>query len=222
MPLDYAITCHSNVPAMVVPDAQHKEAVLAFHTWRHSPEAQLPGTCGPDLETTSSFVPRRLLQKYFEEPRHLENLLDAVLEHHERPGVDANYVRECYLQSFAILVCIGAGGLIHHFLQYETLRDQKLPHRTLPYDFPTTTPHRFEDFKNAQWQFCPKILEYKMIGARFKEEDILPIIRKEKIGERGSAVIYRIVVEESYNSLRPRGDIVPVRLAPRRVKLAIN
>ena len=206
---------------MVVPDAQHKEAVLAFHTWRHSPEAQLPGAGGPDLETTSSFVPRLNLQKYFEEPRHLENLLDAVLENHERSAVDANYVREHYLQSFAILVCIGAGGLIHHFQQYETLRDQKLPHRTLPDGFPITTPHKFEDFKNAQWQFCPKILEYNM-NSRFKEEDILPIIRKEKIGEGGSAIIYRIVVEESYNSLRPRGDIVPVRLAPRRVKFAIN
>ena len=206
---------------MVLPDAQHKEAVLAFHAWRHSPEAQLPGTGGPDLETTSSFVPRLNLQKYFEEPHRLEHLLDAVLEDHERSAVDANYVREHYLQSFAILVCIGEGGLIHHFQQYETLRDQKLPHRTLPDDFPITTPHKFEQFKNAQWQFCPKILEYNM-NSRFKEEDILPIIRKEKIGEGGSAIIYRIVVEESYNSLRPRGDIVPVRLALRPIEIAIN
>ena len=206
---------------MVVPDAQHKEAVLAFNAWRHSPEAQLLGIGGPDLETTSPFVPRSNLDKYFEEPRHLENLLDAVLEDHERSAVDADYVREHYLQSFAILVCIGAGALIHHFQQYETLRDEKLPHRTLPDGFPITTPHKFDDFKNAQWQFCPKILEYNMTS-RFKEEDILPIIRKEKIGEGGSAIIYKIVVEESYNSLRPRGPIVPVRLAPRRVNLAID
>ena len=206
---------------MVLPDAQHKEAVLAFHAWRHSPEAQLPGIGGPDLETTSRFVPRLNLQKYFDESRHLENLLDAVLEDHERPAVDANYVREHYLLSFATLVCINEGRLIHHFQQYETLRDQKLPHRTLPDDFPFTTPHKFEEFKIAQWQFCASNLEYNM-NSRFKEEDILPIIIKEKIGEGGSAIIYKIVVEESYNSLRERGHIVPVRLAPRRANLAID
>lgn len=45
---------------------------------------------------------------------------------------------------------------------------------------------------------------------RFKEEDILPITRKEKIGEGGSAIIYKIVVDENYNSLRPRGHVIPV------------
>lgn len=46
---------------------------------------------------------------------------------------------------------------------------------------------------------------------RFKEEDILPITRKEKIGEGGSAIIYKIVVDENYNSLRPRGHVIPKR-----------
>ena len=111
--------------------------------------------------------------------------------------------------------------MIQHFQQYETLRDQKLPHRTRPDDFPFTKPHKFEEFKNEQWQFCASNLEYGM-SSRFKEEDILPITRKEKIGEGGSAIIYKIVVEETYNSLQPRGHTVPVRLSPRRLNPAIH
>lgn len=195
---------------MVESNAQHNDALQAFHTWRRSPEAQLPGIGGTNFDTTCPFVPRSNLKKYFEKPRQLENLLDAVLESHERPAVEATYVREHYLQSFATLLCIGEGRLIHHFQQYNGLRDQKLPYRTRPDDFPFTTPHKFEDFKKEQWQFCASKLEYGM-NDRFKEEDILPIIRKEEIGGGGSAVIYKIVVDENYNSLRPHGHIIPNR-----------
>ena len=189
--------------------AQHHDALQAFQNWKRSTEAQVPGIGGPEFETICQFVPRSNLGKYFERPNRVEKLLDAVLDSHERPAVEANYVREHYLQSFAILLCIGEGRMIHHFQQYKSLRDQKLPYRTRPDDFPITMPDKFEDFKEAQWQFCASHLEYGM-NDRFKEEDILPITRKEKIGEGGSAIIYKIVVDEDYNSLQPRGHVIPV------------
>lgn len=170
----------------------------------------MPGIGGPDFETTCRFIPRSNLANYFKRPHQVENLLDAVLKPDERPAVEANYVREHYLQSFATLLCISEGAMIHHFQQYKSLRDQKLPYRTRPDDFPITTPDKFEEFKDAQWQFCASNLEYNM-NDRFKEEDILPITRKEKIGEGGSAIIYKIVVDENYNSLRPRGHVIPKR-----------
>ena len=206
---------------MVDPYPQHNDAVQAFHIWRRSSEAQLLGTGGPDFDTTCPFVPRSNLEKYFERPRQLENLLDAVLDSHERPAVEAAYVRDHYLQSFAILMCIGEGRMIYLFQQHNSLRDQKLPYRTRPDDFPFTIPHKFEEFKNAQWQFCAPKLEYSM-NDRFKEEDILPITRKEKIGEGGSAIIYKIVVDENYDSLRPRGFVIPVRSAPSRDSLVVS
>ena len=100
--------------------------------------------------------------------------------------------------------------MIHHFQQYQSLRDQKLPHRTRPDVFPFTSPDKFEEFKDAQWQFCVPTLEYNMKD-RYKEEDILPIITKEKIGEGGSAIVYKVVVDDSYNRLRPREHVIPVR-----------
>ena len=201
--------------------AQHNDALHAFHKWRVSTEAQLPGIGGPEFETVCPFVPQSNLEDYFRRPRHLENLLDAVLNSRERHAVDPNYVREHYLQSFATLLCIGEGGMIHHFQQYNSLRDQKLPYHTKPDDFPVTTPDKFDEFKRQQWQFCASKLEYGM-NDRFKEEDILPITRKEKIGEGGSAIIYKVVVDQSYNALRPNGHVIPVRSAPLRDSLVIS
>lgn len=206
---------------MVEAPAQHNDTLHAFHTWRRSAEAQLPGIGGPDLESVCLFVPQSNLEDYFDSHHHLENLLDAVLDSRERPDVEPNYVRDHYLQTFATLLCIGEGRLIHHFQQYNSLQDQKLPYRTRPDDFPFTTPDKFEDFKNAQWQFCASKLEYGMKG-RFKEEDILPIIRKEKIGEGGSAIIYKIVVDENYNFLYPHGHVIPVRSASLRDNLVVT
>ena len=206
---------------MVNSQPQHADALQAFHTWRHSSEAQLLGIGGPDLEPTCPFIPRTNLENYFNQPHQLEGLLDAVLNSKQRPAVDANYVRDHYLQSFATLLCIGQGSWIYHFQQYHSLRDQKLPHRTRPDVFPITIPDIFEKFKDAQWQFCVPTLEYNM-NERYKEEDILPIISKEKIGEGGSAIVYKIVVDDSYNGLRPRDHGLPVRSSPSPTYLAIS
>ena len=204
---------------MVDSRPHHADALQAFETWRRTSEAQVLGVGGPDLEPTCPFIPRSNLEEYFNQPHQLENLLDAVLISQQRPAVDPNYVRTHYLQSFATLLCIGQGFMIHHFQQYQSLSDLKLPHRTRPDDFPYTSPDKFNEFKDAQWQFCVPNLEYNM-GVRFKEEDILPIISKEEIGHGGSAVIYKIVVDDNYNSLRPHGHVIPVRSSPPRTYLA--
>ena len=206
---------------MVDSRPQHADALQAFHTWRHSSEAQLLGIGGPDLEPTCPFIPRTNLENYFKPPHQLEGLLDAVLNSPQRPAVDANYVRDHYLQSFATLLCIGQGALIYRFQQYHSLRDEKLPHRTRPDGFPITVPDIFEEFKDAQWQFCVPTLEYNM-NDRYKEEDILPIITKEKIGEGGSAIVYKVVVDDSYNRLRPRDHGIPVRSSPSSTYLATS
>ena len=206
---------------MVEASAQHNEALQAFHTWKRSTEAQSLGIGGPHFETESPFIPRSNLEKYFGSHERVKDLLDAVLDSNDRPAVDPSYVQEHYLQSFAILLCIGEGHLIHHFQQYNSLRDQKLPYHTKPDDFPITTPDKFEDFKQEQWQFCASKLEYNMNG-RFKEEDILPITYKKPIGEGGSAIIYKIVIEDSYNSLQPSGHVIPVCSASSSGNLEIS
>lgn len=196
---------------MAETDAHHchnEDALQHFHEWRRSPAAQLQGTGGPAFETNLSFIPRSHLETYFEKPR-LERLLDAVLG---RPSVEANHVRQHYLQTLATLLCIGEERMIEQFQKHKSLRDQMLPHRLQPHDFPFMASYKFEEFKKAQWQFCVSKLEYGM-NEHFKEDDILPIILKEPLGEGGSANIYKIVVDGYYNSLHPHRPTTMVRPA---------
>ena len=195
---------------MDVSSRQHGDAVQAFLKWKDSPEAKLSGIGGPLFEAEFTFIPQSNLKKYFEESLRWANLLDDVLDNKQRQAVNANYLRHNYARSFAILLSIGQGSLIHHFQQHDSLRDQKLPHDARPADFPKMSPDRFEEFKNAQWQFCALKLEDGM-SSHLKEENIVPIIRRETIGKGGSAIVYKIVVEEEYNLLRLRNVSPSVR-----------
>lgn len=189
---------------MAEPYAQHSGALQAFHTWTQSPEARMEGITGPDFETNCYFISQSNLQKYFERPGQFESLLDDVLNSKARHAVDSDFLRQHYARSFAILLHIGAGPMIENFQHCNSLRDEKLPHRSRPEDFPITTPDKFDDFRKAQWRYCASTLEYGM-NSHFKEDDILPIIRREPIGEGGSSNVYKIVVDEAYNRLRPAG-----------------
>ena len=45
----------------------------------------------------------------------------------------------------------------------------------------------------------------------YEDGDILPIIQTQEIGKGGSATIYKILIEEEYNSLLPVNRIRNVR-----------
>ncbi|KAL8896162.1 MAG: hypothetical protein Q9207_007843 [Kuettlingeria erythrocarpa] len=180
--------------------AQHSDALQAFHRWRRSPEAQTPGLGGSDLDATA-FISQSKLEAYLA-PR-VENLLVAVLKPEDRPAVTADYIRRYYLRTFATLLCINEGHWIYSFQQYRSLRDGKMPHMAESEDFPYTEDSElFKKFNAAQWQFCPKYLQYDMKD-RFRPQEILPITGKTEIGRGGSATIFQITVDEAYNFLRP-------------------
>ena len=190
---------------------QNNDALQAFHKWRDSAKTQ--GLGGKDLNPTF-FVPQSKLETYLKSHDRVENLLAAVLTPEERPSVPAGYIRKNYLRTFAILLCIGEGQWISTFQQYRSLRDHKLPYDTEPADFPySPNSDLFTNFKAAQWQFCAMPLQYDMKD-RFSPEVILPIRSKTEIGRGGSAIIFKIVVDEAYNSLHP--IIAQVILCPSR------
>ena len=179
------------------------ESVIHFHQWRQSPEALLPGIGDPKSNHQRGFVALSTLRGYLTK-QTVESLLDAVVKS-SRQDVDAQYVLDFYLRPFAILLCMGEGGLIQHFVKYSKLRDGGLPFDTKPVDFPCTEDeHLFEKFKKSQWQFCAADLHWNM-NAWLKEEEILPILRMDEIGAGGSATVYKIVIEEEYNTLVPKG-----------------
>ena len=135
----------------------------------------------------------------------VERLLAALFEESARPTPDARVVRDYYLRSFAILLCIGAGQFISHFTDHVHLRDQYLPHDNKPLHFPTSTNcDLFALFKAEQPPFCPYSLEFD-IGDILGEHDILPINSQERVDEGGSAIIWKVLVDGEYDNLVQRG-----------------
>lgn len=133
--------------------------------------------------------------------RMVEALLKELFANPDQSAPDAADVLKSYLRPFAILLCIGSGHMISYFVEHPSLQDRCLPFSVEPQDFPVSTSRNlFRAFYEEQWKFCALRLEYNR-GYRLPDEYILPIISKEQIGDGGSANLYKIVVDESYNSL---------------------
>ena len=185
--------------------AEHDSEIQAF--WRWYSTAPRRGIGGPCHAAQYDFIPYSAVQEYLGASQRVEGLLGAV----RAEKVDAQYVREHYLRTLAILILIGQGSMINHFVRYSSLMDKRLPFRTRPEDFPHSYDAKFFDnFHGKQWQFCVTDLEYNM-DLHLHKEEILPIIEKEEIGRGGNATVFKIVVASEYNKLVPHRLKTPVR-----------
>ena len=183
--------------------------IQAFRKWISS--TQRPGIGGSSHVTQCGFIPPSALKEYMGTNHRVEYLLTSLFGKEATRIVDPEFVREHYLRALAILLLIGQGRMIKHFVQYRSLQDHRLPYRTRPEDFPSSSdPKFFARFHSQQWQFCAADLEYNM-NLHLHKEEILPITHKEKIGSGGNAVIYKIVVDADHNKLVPQRWKMPVR-----------
>ena len=201
-------------PTMRETHSEQDEEIQAFWRWYRNPKTRQSGLNGSGHESHCDFIPISAVKQYLETPGRVEALLKSVFGDDTIMPVDADLIRQHYLRSLAILLVIGKGPMIQHFVQYDSLQDRCLPHRSSPADFPSSSdPSFFERFSREQWQFCAKDFEYNMHRYAHKE-DILPITNKEEIGEGGNAVVFRFNVHEEYNKLVPPRWEMPVRSSP--------
>ena len=185
--------------------AEHNSEIQAFWRWHWTTRRR--GIGGPNHATQCDFIPFSAVQEYLGASQRVEELLAAL----SAKNVDAQYVRDHYLRSLAILLLIGQGPMIEHFVRYLSLKDNRLPFRTRPEDFPHSSDSEFFDrFHEKQWQFCAVDLKYTM-DLQLHKEEILPITQKEEIGRGGNANVFKIVVHSEYNNLVPDRWKMPVR-----------
>ena len=191
--------------------AEQGEDIQHFWAWYRSPKTRQPGLNGSGHGTPCEFIPLSAVQQYLGTPRRVEALLSSIFRDETNITIDADLIRHHYLRSLAILLIVGKGPMIQHFVKYRSLQDHYLPHRIRPADFPwSSDPTFFEHFSKEQWQFCAMDLEYNMHHDVHKD-DIFPITLKAEIGCGGNAVIFRINVHEEYNKLVPHRWEMPVR-----------
>jgi hypothetical protein len=167
-------------------------------------EKRQPGVIGAATENgdaTRGFLPYDDLKTYFAKDTRLREVLRAVFESPQGPPpVAFKTVRE-NLRVFSILLYIRKGSFIQYFVRHDGLSDSMLPFYSRPQDFPAGPDDFFPLFYECQWMFCAKPLKYNRYK-NWKESMILPIISKERIGDGGSAVTYKIKVHPWYNHLR--------------------
>lgn len=196
---------------MVGPQFDHDPEIQDVLSWKDSPSTWRLGSGGVDNELDRRFIPRSILEAKFKAPLKVEALLHALFGTSNDPLPDADYIRNRYLRPFVILLFVGQGQMIYHFVEHESLQDRHLPFRALPQGFPSsTTCNLWEIFEREQWGFCAMGLEYNM-SYHLGTDDILPIVHKERLGEGGSAVTHRITVHPDYDSLDPPGSLTSVR-----------
>ena len=183
--------------------SDHFMEIQDFHQWIN--RARVPGICNSQASFASYFVPKSVLREHFQHPYYAKKLLAALY-----PDVECRVDPEQilpYSKVFAILLLIGNGKYIQHFVQHDELQDHYLPFEHQPTSFPTATadPDFFKNFCQKQWQFCPPKFNDKM-KKHFKADCVLPIVKEERIAEGASAKVYKICLHKEYNYLH-REDI---------------
>ena len=202
------------------PRASHSDddhpTIQEYHAWRKSPNTWRQGSSGlsGDIEQLHHDEGRRYnspatLQQEFSRPRRVEELLNAIFANTDQEPPESEYVFDHFLRPFAILLCIGHGALIRHFIDFD-LQDHYLPFQTEPPRFPTCTVcDLFSLFQEAQRQFCAVKLRWNM-NTHLSQEEILPIKYEKILGHGGSAVAYKIIVDAEYDELVPKDCREPV------------
>ncbi|KAL8706255.1 MAG: hypothetical protein Q9201_000692 [Fulgogasparrea decipioides] len=200
---------------------EHDPAIQEFLQWKSNPDVLKQGCRGSDNTPGAQYIPEVALAHWLTKGR-IKLLLQALFKDTDELTFSAEYVKNFYLRPFAILLSAGFGPMIRHFVERPNLQDRFLPFSVQPREFPKSTScNLFEAFNRQQWQFCAVKLEYDM--SHFLEDDyILPITHKQEIGNGGSAVLYRIIVDESYNSLVPSKDTDTPETRPKSHTFALK
>ena len=187
-------------------------AIQNFLAWADAPNTLSLGCQGTASNIERPFIPLKRLQAYFHEPRRINSLLKALLKEKDVGQLPASeIVRTRYPRVFSILILIGRGRFIDHFVHHEILDDQHLPLEAQPQSWPSSTEADFfESFCAKQWLFYPAHFEHHM-DRHFGKDRILPIVEKEVLGEGGSAIVQRVILEDESNALIPFSSFRKVR-----------
>lgn len=177
------------------------EVIRRFHRWVASGSAHSVGCHGIDSDISTPFIPDSQLRSYFCNVECVHDLLKAIYQEDDVEKL-AHKIFDNYLRAFSILLCIGRGRFIKHFVRHCDLADKRLPFISAPSDWPLSTDkNMWESFQDKQWLFCPQDFELDMLEEIWHDRCILPITEKEILAENRWASIHKVVLEPEYNHL---------------------
>jgi hypothetical protein len=159
----------------------------------------------PSGQERRAFISIQKVEAHFEY-LHRQNLIEILHAlFPEDPLLYAENIVPRYTAIFCILLHINKGRYILEFTKHASLRDTALPFDPVnrPSKFPLSAedPDFFSRFCNEQWKWCAPIFHRYMLNEHFEAKIVLPIIFKEKLGDGGSATIYKIRIHNLFNDL---------------------
>ena len=165
------------------------------------PRHSIPGTRGPSAKPNCPFMPHQDLEKYLKSDRRTSRLLRAIYFGREHSVVVETLEKRC-IRAFTILILIGKGEYIEHFIQHPSLQDHPLAFLEKPAHFPIdpSDPHFWDKYYEKQFTFYPH--NFRLNDNYILDDSyVLPIVSKDLLGSGGSAAIYKIVLHPFYDEL---------------------
>ena len=150
-----------------------------------------------------TFIPEGSVRAYLGEENRVQRLIEAIFPDPDSAKLpEAETIRKSHLNLFCILLCIGKGHFINHFVE-NRLYDSTLPYTVRPTNFPydSNDSKFWESFFKRQWEFSARKFTYNTNEHLDAEQWILPFTQVEKIGEGGSAMTYKVELHEQYDDL---------------------
>ncbi len=195
------------------PQPDHDPTIQHFHQWVKRSRSM--GSGDAQVNCNCPFLPYLELENYFGDHYRVQKLLRALFRDRAESPVGPDEIRENYSKVFFILLLIGKGCYIEHFVHHDDLRDQHLPLKTPPESFPIapTDPNFFDSFYQKQWEFCAPIFHDNM-NKIFGDREVLPITHKERLRTGGSATTFKIILHPYYNQLTPKRNTEEVHEIP--------
>ena len=168
-----------------------------YHHWlldtRRTNSLRIKDVHGQEVTREGGFVTRAELDRFFTVP-----ILTGILRElfpARRPKVSLDEIRQHSLCAFGILLAIGKGYFIEHFVRVPELRDNRLPLSTRPEQWQErATDQYWEDFYNEQWPFLPVILDSS--PAKWHDRRVLPFLRQDHCERGGSSNVHVVQLHE--------------------------
>ena len=147
------VSCDTAVPSSLNV-RQPYENGRAIRSLLNFVDNSIMGLRGPHLNIDGYFKLMASFMEYFAAPDSLRRILEEIWPG-EQPPVREHDIFNGYIRVLTILLFMGRGTLIEHFLQHDTLADNRLPFIYRPDTFPTTIGGTdfFHDFQQHQWRF---------------------------------------------------------------------
>jgi hypothetical protein len=156
--------------------------------------------CARGNRQKSFFYPPRDVQTLLTPAAIRASISAITLLRADQLDLFAALIQEENLKTLAILLTNGHQHQILEFL-YRRLSDNRIPYAEESLDFLSKVEAR--QFVQRQWEFIPVVLTAHAVHRKIQDEEILPFLEEECVGEGGFGTVFKVKLYQPCQNLIP-------------------